>query len=258
MAYLTSLLGLCLCIATSMTHAQSLDISGCAGQLLIQQSTTIKEPQLDASAAASQAKLRSSVGGWTPPCARPTFSNSSAKSTVISGLQINRAFGAGAVAQQNIGGRSNEAHNGGASSAASPAQIKVIIPTGWRLSAKSWTGSLRAEAGVWQAEIELAAGDVYFSRLKNSKIVIDSGSVSVQDLIGDFHANLRGAGSIEVDRMQDAKLDLLLSGAGSMAFKGRAASAKIRATGVGSIEVQQVASEPLIQSSGIASIDVGR
>jgi Putative auto-transporter adhesin, head GIN domain len=257
MAYLTSLLGLALCIATSMTNAQTFDISGCSSHLLIQQSNAVKEPQLDVTAtaaAASQAKLRSSVQGWTLHCAQPTSNNSSsAKSTVISGVQINRAFGAGAVAQQNIGGRSNTASN-----TASSEQLKVIIPTGWRLSAKSWTGSLRAEAGVWQAEIELAAGDVYFSRLKNSKIVVDSGSVSVQDLAGDFHANLRGAGSIEVDRMQDTKLDLLLSGAGSMTFKGRAASAKIRATGVGSIEVEQVKSEPLIQSSGMASIDVGR
>jgi hypothetical protein len=199
------------------------------------------------------AQLQSTAQGWVLQCPlAPNTSSTTSGASSVSGVHINRAIGPGAVATQNIGGKSTTSRGDEAP------PVTVQVPAGWQLLAKAWSGSLRAEGGVWSADVEIASGEMVFSKLQDSRVVVDAGSLIVQELSGRFSAHLRGAGSMEVAQMRDPALDLQLSGAGSMEFKGRAASARIRASGVGSIDVEHVTSEPIIQASGLVTIGVGR
>lgn len=237
--------------------AQTLNISACPAQIVLQQSGGIKEPVLVQPYAHALAKVHlvDSAQGWLLSCQAAPKSSSGSATTgqpTISGVHINRAIGPGAVAVQNIGGKTSVQRG-----EVMPT-VSVQLPTGWRLLAKAWSGSLRADGGTWITDAELANGDMQFSRLQDSQITVDVGSVSVQELTGRFVAHLRGAGSIEVANMRDPALDVQLSGAGSMVFKGRAASARVRASGAGHIDIEHVATEPWIQISGSATVDVGR
>ena len=129
---------------------------------------------------------------------------------------------------------------------------------GVRIYAKSWGGSLDAERGVWTVHAELAGGQMHFSHLQDSVVVVDTGGLTALEATGKLSAHLRGSGSIEVANMRNTALELRLSGAGNMAFKGRAASARIWATGAGHIEIERVVSEPSIQLRGAATVDIGR
>lgn len=241
--------------AASSVAAQTLNISACTQQIVLQINTDLKEPQLvrPGGKAAVLAQLQSTAQGWVLQCSVVSNAASSALGKPsASGVYINRATGPGALATQNIGGRSTTSRGEEA------APITVQVPAGWQLLAKAWTGSLRAEGGVWSADVEIASGEMVFSKLQDSRVVVDAGSLTVQELSGRFGGHLRGAGSIEVAQMRDPALDLQLSGAGSMEFKGRAASARIRASGVGSIDIEHVTSEPMIQASGLVTVSVGR
>jgi Putative auto-transporter adhesin, head GIN domain len=239
----------------STASAQTLNISACASQIVLQFNNSLKEPQLvrQGGKTAAQGQLQSTAQGWVLQCA--AASNAASATTGKSsgsGVYINRATGPGAVATQNIGGKSTTSRG----EEAPP--VTVQVPPGWQLLAKAWSGSLRAEGGLWTADVEIASGEMVFSKLQDSRVVVDAGSLSVQEVSGRFGAHLRGAGSIEVAQMRDPALDLQLTGAGSMELKGRAASARIRASGVGSIDVEHVTSEPTIQASGLVTISVGR
>ena len=241
--------------AESSVAAQTLNISACNQQIVLQINTDLKEPQLvrPGGKSAVLAQLQSTAQGWVLQCSVVSNAASSALGKPLaSGVYINRATGLGAVATQNIGGRSTTSRGDEA------APITAQLPAGWQLLAKAWTGSLRAEGGVWSADVEIASGEMVFSKLQDSRVVVDAGSLTVQELSGRFGGHLRGAGSIEVVQMRDPALDLQLSGAGSMEFKGRAASARIRASGVGSIDIEHVTSEPMIQASGLVTVSVGR
>lgn len=239
--------------------AETLNISACPGNVQLLHSSNLKEPVLmrPTGEAAKAVQLQASPQGWTLRCdsaakSKAPVDTASSGQTVISGAQINRAVGPGAVAVQNIGGRVTTERG-------DDKQVVILqVPAGWKLLAKAWTGSLRAEGGVWMANVELASGEMQFSKLHDSQVIVDLGSISVQELTGRFVAHLRGAGSIEVAQMRDPALDLQLSGAGSMSLKGRAATARVRASGAGHIDIEQVTSEPSIQASGLATVDVGR
>lgn len=239
----------------STVSAQTLNITACANQILLQINSSLKEPQLirHGPKTGAQAQLQPTAQGWALQCpVTPSGTSSTSGKSSGSGVYTNRAIGPGAVATQNIGGKSTTSRG----EEASP--VTVQVPPGLQLVAKAWTGSLRAEGGVWSADVEIASGEMSFSKLQDSRVVVDAGSLSVQELSGRFGAHVRGAGSIEVAQMRDPALDLQLSGAGSMEFKGRAASARIRASGVGSIDIEHVTSEPTIQASGLVTVSVGR
>lgn len=246
---------------TQAIAVQTLDISACPGNLVLQQSASIKEPQLVSPSArtAAAVQLQATAQGWALRCQSVSSGSGSGSSkpaangqTVISGVVINRAVGPGAVATQNIGGTSNVVRGDD-----TPALV-VQVPAGWRLLAKAWTGTLKAEAGTWTVDVELANGEMQFSKLIDSQVVVDAGSIEVGEMTGQFVGHLRGAGSIEVANMRDPALELQLTGAGSMLLKGRAASARVRASGAGHIDIEHVTSEPWIQLSGSATVDIGR
>ena len=95
----------------SAGNVQQLDISGCPGSVALQQSGSIKEPQFLPSGNDGRARLASVGSGWALHCQAATGSKlpsvASGQSGVnISGVIVNRAFGPGARAVQNIGGRS--------------------------------------------------------------------------------------------------------------------------------------------------------
>jgi hypothetical protein len=251
--------GLHLTGMSQMLSAETLNISACPGNVQLLQSSNLKEPVLmrPTGEAAKAVQLQASPQGWTLRCdtaakAKVSADPAGSGQTVISGVQINRAVGPGAVAVQNIGGRSTTDRGDDKPS------VVLQVPAGWKLLAKAWAGALRAEGGVWTVDVELASGDMQFSKLHDSQVIVDVGSVSVQELTGRFVAHLRGAGNIEVAQMRDPALDLQLSGVGSMLLKGRAATARVRATGAGHIDIEHVTSEPSIQASGLATVDVGR
>jgi hypothetical protein len=251
--------GLNLMLASQALFAETLNISACSGHVQLLQNTNMKEPLLmrPTGEAAKAVQLLSTPQGWMLRCdsaaiSKPSSQPGAAGQVVISGVQINRAIGAGAVAVQNIGGKTTSERGD------DKPHVVLQVPAGWKLMAKAWTGSLRAEGGVWTADVELASGEMLFSALHDSQVVIDVGSVSAQELTGRFVAHVRGAGSIDVARMRDPALDLQLSGAGSMSLKGRAQSARVRASGAGHVDIEQVTTEPWIQASGLATVDVGR
>jgi hypothetical protein len=234
-------------------YAQVLDISACHGVIVVQQ-LPLQAPALREAGAS----LSASADGWRLSCQASSAKSSSSSSSSgqqvnISGTRINRAIGSGAVASQNIGGRT-----GSESASASEKPIYVNMPKGWLIRARGWVGTLTAKEGVWRADVELAAGEMSLGVLQQSKIVVDAGSVSIDEIQGPFEAELRGAGSIEAAAMHSAALQLRLTGAGSMSFAGKAQSARIHASGVGSIEIEHVLTEPLITAHGLATIDVGR
>ena len=238
-------------------NVQQLDISGCPGSITLQQSGSVKEPQFLTSGNGGRARLASVASGWALHChASPGTSlpsGASGQSGVnISGVIVNRAFGPGARAVQNIGGGSAIDSSSGSS------VVKLQVPVGVKIYAKSWIGSLDAERGVWTVDAELASGQMHFSHLQDSVVVVDSGSLSVLEATGLLSAHLRGGGNIEVANMRNTVLELRLSGAGNMAFKGRAASARIWATGAGHIDIERVVSEPWIHLRGAATVDIGR
>ena len=242
------------CMASTVS-AQTLNISACTNQILLQINSSLKEPQLIRQGAktGAQAQLRPTAQGWALQCpVTPSATSSTSGKSSGSAVYTNRAIGPGAVATQNIGGKSTTSRG------EESLPITLQVPPGWQLVAKAWSGSLRAEGGVWSADVEIASGEMVFSKLQDSRVVVDAGSLTVQELSGRFEGHVRGAGSTEVAQMRDPALDLQLSGAGSMEFKGRAASARIRASGVGSIDIEHVTSEPTIQASGLVTISVGR
>lgn len=236
--------------------AQALDISGCPGAITLEQSSNIAEPRLLGSGVATgQVRLEAMAAGWALRC--PAAAGARGQSNVnVTGITLNRtinvAVGHGAVAVQNIGGKTTISTGG------ETATVKLQVPAGVRIVARSWSGSLQAAPGVWMVDAELASGQMHFSRLHDSAVVVDSGSLSALEATGRLTAHLRGAGSIEVANMRDAALDLQLTGAGSMAFRGRATSARVQATGAGHIEIEHVTSEPSIQLRGLATVDIGR
>lgn len=237
-------------------YAQVLDISACHGVVVVQQ-LPVQTPALREAGAS----LSASAEGWRLSCQPAALSKSSSTSSTsssqqvhISGVRINRAIGPGAVATQNIGGRSSDSTN----TNTSEKPIQVNMPKGWLLKARGWVGTLTAKEGIWRADVELAAGEMSFGVLQQSKVVVDAGSVSIHEIQGPFEAELRGAGSIEAAGMRAAALQLRLTGAGSMSFAGKAQSARIHASGVGSIEIEHVLTEPLITARGLATIDIGR
>jgi hypothetical protein len=247
------------------TSAQVLQLASCEHELVLRQGA-VAVPQL--SGASAGVSLHADGTGARMQCA-PVKTRSAAKAASssasvtisgtrsnrvdIHGARINRAVGPGAVAEQNIGGQSSVSRG-----SANPQPVIITVPSSWRVQARNWAGSVRAESGVWQVDVEIAAGEMSFGQLKDSRVVVDAGSVTAQSLAGRFEAHLRGAGDIEVVRSNEADLVLQLSGAGSMNFKGRASSAQIKANGVGSIEIEQVVNEPSIQASSLATIDIGR
>jgi Putative auto-transporter adhesin, head GIN domain len=238
-------------IMTSHTYAQVLDISACHGVVVVQQL-----PVLTPALREVGAILSASADGWRLSCqasGRQSSSPSSSQQVNIAGARINSAVGSGAVATQNIGGRSSNS-----TASESEKQIHVSVPKGWLLKARAWVGTLTAKEGVWRVDVELAAGEMSFGNLQQSKVVVDAGSVSIDEIQGAFEAELRGAGSIEAAGMRAAALQLRLSGAGSMSFAGKAQSARIHASGVGSIEIEHVLTEPLITARGLTTIDIGR
>jgi hypothetical protein len=234
----------------SHAYAQVLDISACHGVVVVQQ-LPVQAPALREAGAS----LSASTDGWRLSCqaSKAKSSSSSSQQVNITGVRINRAIGPGAVATQNIGGRSSSE-----SGSASEKPIHVSVPKGWLLRARGWVGTLTVKEGVWRADVELAAGEMSFGVLQQSKVVVDAGSVSIDEIQGPFEAELRGAGSIEAAGMRAAALQLRLTGAGSMSFAGKAQSARIHASGVGSIEIEHVLTEPLITARGLATIDIGR
>ncbi|MBS7807648.1 DUF2807 domain-containing protein [Variovorax sp. PCZ-1] len=240
-----------------MTYAQTLHLASCEHAVILRYGTT-DAPKLSAAAEALGVSLHSQSNGVSMQCKSPQKKHSlsaasSSSVVIINGTRINRAFGTGAVAEQNIGGRSNKESGSKADS-----QVVVTVPSGWRIQARNWVGSLSTHAGIWQADVEISAGEMSFTQLKDSRLVIDAGDIKAQSLLGRLDASMRGAGSIEVERANDAVLNLQLNGAGSMTFKGRAQSAQIRASGVGSIEIEKLVNEPFIQASSLATIDIGR
>ena len=238
-------------------NIQQLDISGCPGSVALRQSGGIKEPQFLPSGNDGRARLASVGSGWALHCqvatgTKPPSGVPGQSGVNISGVIVNRAFGPGARAVQNIGGGS--AIDSGSGSAV----VKLQVPVGVQIHAKSWAGSLDAERGVWTVHAEVAGGEMHFSHLQDSVVVVDSGSLSALEATGKLSAHLRGGGNIEVANMRNTVLELWLSGAGNMEFKGRAASARIWATGAGHIEIERVVSEPAIQLRGAATVDIGR
>jgi Putative auto-transporter adhesin, head GIN domain len=247
---------------TSMACAQVLHLDSCEHALVLQYGDSDK-PVLSRIAAndlGTGISVHTASDGVRMTCApfkskagAPTNAPSSSSSITINGARINRAIGAGAVATQNIGGQSSTSRS---EKPVSP--VVISVPRGWRIQARNWAGSLTADSGIWQVDLEIAAGQASFAQLKDSRVIVDAGSLDTQSLIGRFDAHLRGAGSIEAERSNDAALHLQLTGAGSMTFKGRARSANIRASGVGSIEIEKLITEPQIQASSLATIDIGR
>lgn len=238
------------------SNAQTLHLSSCEFAVVLRPSS-LGAPTISSASASAGVSLQALPDGVRLVCAKPNQrSEASARgssSVIISGTRINRAIGPGAIAEQNIGGQRSTARS------EDPVKTVVIsVPSAWRIQARSWIGLLHADTGIWQADVEIAAGEMSFFQLKDSRVVVDAGSFTAQSLQGRFDAHLRGAGDIEVLRSNDAQLNLQLSGAGSMSFKGRAQSAVIRASGIGSIEIEKVITEPKISSSSLTTIDIGR
>ena len=247
---------------SSMASAQVLHLASCEHALVLQYGASDwpKLPRSGANDLSTDISLQTASDGVRMRCApsKPKAGTRASapqdsSSVLINGARINRAIGTGAVATQNIGGRSSTSR-----SEKALASVVISVPSGWRIQARNWTGSLTADSGVWLVDLEIAAGEASFSQLKDSRVIVDAGSLETQSLIGRFDAHLRGAGSIEAERSNDAALHLQLTGVGSMTFKGRAKSAVIKASGIGSIEIEKLITEPQIQASSLAIIDIGR
>lgn len=244
----------------NMATAKTLHLASCDHEVILRQSSMTK-PEI--SGATDRTNLPANVSlEITPDGARfvcnpsnrvSTSTSRDSASVIVSGVRINRAIGPRATAEQNMGGKIQQAKSG-----ANSISLVITVPSGWRIQARSWIGSLRADTGIWQADVEITAGEMSFASLKDSTVVVDAGSITAQSLHGRFTAHVRGAGDIEVVRSNDAELDLQLTGVGSMSFKGRAKTAVIRASGIGSIEIEKVATAPKVTSSSLATIDIGR
>ncbi len=239
-----------------LSNAQTLHLSSCEFAVVLRPSS-LGAPAMSGASDSTGISLQTLPDGARLLCAKSKLrSEASARGSsnaTISGTRINKAIGPGAIAEQNIGGQRSTVRS------EDPAKTVVIsVPIAWRIQARGWIGSLHADTGIWQADVEIAAGEMSFFQLKDSRVVVDVGSVTVQSLQGRFDAHVRGAGDIEVLRSNDAQLNLQLSGAGSMSFKGRAQSAVIRASGIGNIEIEKVITEPKISSSSLTTIDIGR
>ncbi len=228
----------------------SLDLSACSASIHLSVQTQGTQPALlDKPDAAWVVRLQPGARAWQLQC-EPVVKGSTGESS-SSSVQINRAIGPGAVAIQNIGGQQR--------AQAAPSQpLRVAVPSGWQLLARRWSGELLAKNGVWQIDMELAAGSVVAPHVRDSSVVVDAGTVQIGQAQGNLHAHVRGAGSVEVAQMQQVALDVQLSGAGQLQFKGSAASARVRASGAGSIDIEHVATEPQVQVSGAVTIDIGR
>jgi Putative auto-transporter adhesin, head GIN domain len=243
---------------SSMLKAQVLYLTTCDFAVVLQYGN-VALPRLSGTAQGISVSLQQQSDGTKLVCGATASQNklsdatASSNATVVSGTRVNRAIGKNAVAEQNIGGQNSARQTGQKSQS-----VVIMVPSAWRIQARDWVGSLRAETGVWQVDMEIAAGEMSFAQLKDSRLVLDAGSVTAQSLQGRLDAHIRGAGDIEVMRSNDAQLYLQLTGAGSMSFKGRAQSAVIRASGVGSVEIEKVATEPKVTASSLASIDIGR
>lgn len=243
-------------LAAPFAQSAQLDISACVGDLKLQQRAGLTAPAVQDKTGLITA-VQATAQGWSVRCAGSgtagsTHSSSDGSKVNITGVRTNRAMGTGAVATQNMGGSSQSAQGARTETAA-----VLLVPPGTRLVAKGWTGSLQAE-GAWQADVEISSGDMRFGALQDSQIVIDAGSVSVQDVTGRFVGHVRGAGSIEVARLRDAAVDVQLTGAGSIELKGRAATARVRASGAGSVEIEQVTAKPQVTASSLATVQIGR
>ena len=243
---------------SAMLKAQVLYLTTCDFDVVLQYAN-VASPRLSGTAQGVTVSLQQQSDGAKLVCGaatlqtKPSHATANSHATVITGSRINRAIGKNAVAEQNIGGQNSVRQIGQKNQS-----ITITIPSAWRIHARAWIGSLRAETGVWQVDAEIGAGEMSFSQLKDSRLVIDAGSVTAQSLQGRLDAHVRGAGDIEVMHSNDAQLYLQLTGAGSMSFKGRAQSAVIKASGVGSVEIEKVVTEPKITASSLASIDIGR
>lgn len=240
-----------------LANAQVLHLASCE-QALVLRYGAVNSPVLSVDAAkvgvslhGESEAMRLRCASMKPDPAASGISNSS--SVTIQGARINQATGYGAVAEQNIG-----AQNAIARGEKKALPIIITVPLGWRIQARGWTGSLRANEGIWQADVELMAGAMHFAQLKDSRLIVDAGSLTAHLLHGKLSAHVRGAGNIEIERSNDALLQLQLTGVGNMTFKGRAKSAQISASGAGNIEIEKLIDEPRIQASSLVTIDIGR
>lgn len=238
----------------AVAQVRRLDISSCSSQLVLEsvKAGAAAAPQLRPNSD-KDASLFATPLGWRLVCtsASSTRTSSAGQQIHIHGVQFNRAIGANASAVQNIGGQQRGTNSQGKT-------IHVQAHADVLLYARGWVGSLTAHDGIWQADIELSAGDISFGILRSSYIKVHTGHVDIQEIQGRFDGHLLGAGSIEAASMRSADLNLRLMGAGSMSFMGKAQSARIDASGVGSIVIEHVLTEPVIKASGLTSIDVGR
>lgn len=238
----------------------TLDLSGCSAHLVLRQGASAQAPRWLSADAVQQshvAKVVPNSGGWMLLCSETLALQPQPQ--VASGVFVNRAVGPGAVAVQNIGGRSSTSRGGtNAPTQASSKPLELEVPAGTRLAARSWSGMLDALSGPWLVDLEIAAGAVKLGSVRNARLLIDAGEVTVGEARGGLHVQLRGAGNLNVARMVNTALDLTLSGVGSMELKGQAATAQVRATGVGRIEIERVRAEPVIEASGVVDVLVGR
>jgi hypothetical protein len=230
-----------------------LDLSACPAHLVLKQVEGVDAPTWGSppeAIAAQEAVLVQQGQVWTLRCGSANQTSSS--SVQSSSLKINRAMGADAVAVQNIEGGSGAGQREAANS------LVLRVPAGYILFASNWNGFVEAPNGSWHVDMQLASGHLRLAQVHAGQLIIDVGEAEIQILRGDLRVELRGAGSLSVDQVADAALDLDLSGAGSMRFGGRASAARIRASGVGSIDIEQVVAEPHIRATGLVHVSVGR
>ena len=233
-------------------RGQALDISHCAGVVHISAQTQGTTPQwLHPPDANQGARLTPGASVWQLHCGNESTQLQQSGPRTAGRIEINRAIGPGAVATQNIGSSSNVERG-------SSKPLRLALPPNWRIVGKAWSGELQTIGAAWQLEMELGAGQIDCSQLRDSSIVLDAGSVQVGQAQGRLHVHVRGAGSVTVAQMQQTALRAELTGAGTIQLKGSAASAIVRARGVGTIEIEHVATEPQVQVSGAVTIDIGR
>jgi hypothetical protein len=232
--------------------AGRLSVSGLVGTLVIEgQDRSDISLELRGSSEALERLQRTVEGDRLELTAAP---GSDGRTTVVSGRNNVVIAGPGGRATQIIGGVTTTV--GGPSEP--QLEVRAYVPQGAPLVVEGMVGELAVEGLNGPVELAMISGTARLERIDGGRLAVVGGSrIAVGAATGDLVIEVRGAGDVTLDQAALGRLEVGITGSGSVDVGGSAQQARVALTGSGNLRVDEVHERPETRVTGSGEVEIG-
>ena len=139
-----------------------------------------------------------------------------------------------------------------------PLVTRVRLPAGLPITIRGQRGDVVSDDLAGPLVLELLQGTAAFGRIRDARLSLaGKGKISVREARGDLSVALAGAGGVQVETSYLERLEVGLTGNGTVDVGGRARFASLSLVGSGRIYVAEAERQPLVTRVGSGEVVVG-